>query len=420
MFARTTRRHAARRLAPAVLLAGAAALRAAAPPALPLSPSLTPTSTPSRAEVLARWVETARAKGSEALVLLQDGEVLVEETFGFPDEPIFAMSVTKSVTAMGAALLQDEGKLDIDRPLSQIFPTWDDRDLTPVTTRHLLEHTSGLSTERSHTTGLGLLAHANQSPRDAAPGERFLYNNNACDLLGVVVGQLAGEPLDAFLQRRLFTPLGITQVGWARDAEGYPKAAGELRIRAADLAKLGQLMLQGGTWQGQALLSPEAHARLTTAHPERAYIGHLWWILQDQAWSVTPELIASWQSKGLPDAAAAELATLYGRTFAGRDPYLAALQALEAWPDIVRLDPLFRTGELDFTVVVPEGEPAGYSGRGWLGQHLVVLPEHRLVGVRMRRYRDQDGQGPPWDDVWESFEPDLRQLAADLAASPTP
>jgi CubicO group peptidase (beta-lactamase class C family) len=61
-------------------------------------------------------------------------------------------------------------------------------------------------------------------------------------------------PVDAYAREALFAPLAITDVEWACHADGTPSASGGLRMRAPDLARIGQLVIDGGRWQGEPLL----------------------------------------------------------------------------------------------------------------------------------------------------------------------
>ncbi|MFT5461019.1 MAG: CubicO group peptidase (beta-lactamase class C family), partial [Myxococcota bacterium] len=109
---------------------------------------------------------------------------------------------------------------------------------------------------------------------------RFAYCTAGVFLLGQVVEAVTGEPFDAYAQRRLFDPLDIHDVVWRRSPAGEVQTGGQLGIGPTDLAKLGRLVLDGGEWQGQRLLSEAwIQAMLTPYHgsgPEHAY-GYLWW-----------------------------------------------------------------------------------------------------------------------------------------------
>jgi CubicO group peptidase (beta-lactamase class C family) len=76
-----------------------------------------------------------------------------------------------------------------------------------------------------------------------------------------VLRKATGKPLDQLARTMLFGPLGITDVEWYRYAQDNPSAAAGLRLRPRDLAKIGQLVLQHGAWNGKRLVSPRGSMR---------------------------------------------------------------------------------------------------------------------------------------------------------------
>ena len=89
-----------------------------------------------------------------------------------------------------------------------------------------------------------------------------------------------GRALDRFAKDALFEPLGITDWEWGRMASGNPGASWGLRLRPRDLAKIGQLVLDHGAWQGQQIVSAAAIEAMTSPHivkPTYSY-GYLWWL----------------------------------------------------------------------------------------------------------------------------------------------
>jgi CubicO group peptidase (beta-lactamase class C family) len=92
-------------------------------------------------------------------------------------------------------------------------------------------------------------------PLVAKPGEIFNYNTGTADLLGVILRKVSGKRLDAFAKETLFDPLGIEDWDWDGSSGFNPAAASGLRLRPRDLAKIGQLILQHGSWHGQQIVS---------------------------------------------------------------------------------------------------------------------------------------------------------------------
>jgi CubicO group peptidase (beta-lactamase class C family) len=140
-----------------------------------------------------------------------------ESAVPHPDSSLFDLaSLTKVVaTTPAAMLLVQEGKLQLDRPVQAYLPEFTGAAKERVTVRHLLEHRSGLraflplherasSAEEARTLVL-------TEPLRYPPGSRTVYSDLNAMLLGWVVEQAAGEPLDSFVRTRIHLPLGMAQ-----------------------------------------------------------------------------------------------------------------------------------------------------------------------------------------------------------------
>src|SRR4029079_16720208 len=108
----------------------------------------------------------------------------------------------------------------------------------------------------------------------------FSYNNEAVQLLAGIIRQAAGVPVDDLVQRRLFGPLGIQAWAWDHDRAGNVKTYAGLRLGARDLARIGQLLLREGQWNGQPILPADWLLESTTPRlpANQASMGFLWWI----------------------------------------------------------------------------------------------------------------------------------------------
>ena len=189
-----------------------------------------------------------------AVMVIQAGRILHWAAYGLADierrvpntpHTIFRLaSITKSFTALAIMMLAEEGKLAYDDPVARHLPELA-RLGDAVTIRRLLHHTSGLPDPALHV----LLAAQNPMPSNAdqlallaetgellfPPGDRFRYGNMAYEILASVVERLSGQSYDAFLQQRVFGPLGMTST-FSRPnaarledperAQGYDAAAG--------------------------------------------------------------------------------------------------------------------------------------------------------------------------------------------------
>jgi len=111
-----------------------------------------------------------------------------------------------------------------------------------------------------------------------APGEAFEYTDVNPILASATLGADAGMPLEKYAEGKLFHPMGMSHYAWERaDDKGLVSSGWGLRLRAMDMAKVGQLVLNGGRWNGQQLVS-QAAMRTLTAPTSAPWYGMYWWI----------------------------------------------------------------------------------------------------------------------------------------------
>ncbi len=213
-------------------------------------------------------------------------------------------SLSKVVgTTSAIMLLYDEKKIDLDAPVFRYLPAFSGGNKDKVTVRQLLTHRSGLPAGRD----IWRVAHSPEqaremvlsTPLENVPDTRYVYSDLGADLLGFIVETVAGEPLDQFLDRRLFQPLGMTDT-YYRPADslryriaptelnpprGYPLrgevhdenayalggVAGHAGLfsTAADLSIFAQMMLNKGDYAGKHIFTDstvDLFTRRTTGH----------------------------------------------------------------------------------------------------------------------------------------------------------
>jgi CubicO group peptidase (beta-lactamase class C family) len=120
-----------------------------------------------------------------------------------------------------------------------------------------------------------------ERPVETLPGRFFHYCGGAPTLLQGVVQKTSGKALDVLAQEALFEPLGIRDVEWIRFPNGDAKGFGGLRLRARDLAKIGQLVLNRGAWRGRQIIPAEWIEESTAAHINgegTLFYGYQWWL----------------------------------------------------------------------------------------------------------------------------------------------
>nr|WP_295376833.1 serine hydrolase [Pseudoxanthomonas sp.] len=258
-------------------------------------------------------LEAAIARGDfpgvTSVLVAQDGRLVYERYFngGGPDVLNDTRSATKSVTALLVGAAIDRGLLpDAHARVYDHF-----RDLAPwqhdsarkqaITVEDLLTMSSAwdCDDENPFSSGneermyvsehwtrfaldLPLRGYAPwvKRPEQSPHGRTFSYCTAGSFLLGALVERVSGKPLPEFAAEVLERPLGITRVQWNRSSEGVGMGGGGTRYRSRDLAKLGQLVVDGGTWHDRRILSAGWIELALTVHAqarEDADYGYQFW-----------------------------------------------------------------------------------------------------------------------------------------------
>jgi CubicO group peptidase (beta-lactamase class C family) len=216
-----------------------------------------------------------------------------------PERSIYDLASLSKVVGTTTAImvLQDQGKLDIEAPVSRYLPGFSGGTKDLVTVRHLLTHRSGLPAGRDLWRIAWTPEDAKRAvlstPLECVPGQCFIYSDLGADVLGMVAEAVAGEPLDTFLDRNVFKPLGMLDTYYrpsdslrtriapteVTPPRGYPLrgevhdenayalggVAGHAGLfsTAGDLAIFAQMMLNGGTYNGARIVSDSTVALFT-------------------------------------------------------------------------------------------------------------------------------------------------------------
>lgn len=296
-------------------------------------------------DTLEAYIDSGKLSG-QVYIVMRHGEVVAHEANGMLDidagTPMTTASMfriasqTKAITSLGIMMLQERGQLDINAPLSRYLPEWKDMQVAvadgdggytleaarrPITLRHLLTHTAGMS------YGTGVAAEAWQAanmqgwyfadreepvqetiarmatlPLDAHPGERWIYGYNT-DILGAVIEAVSGQDLASFFEQEILSPLGMDDTHFylprekrgrlatvyrpsanggiepipetngmqsqglydAGPRQSYSGGAGLLST-AQDYARFLQMTLNGGELDGVRLVSRKTIELMTTDH----------------------------------------------------------------------------------------------------------------------------------------------------------
>lgn len=222
-----------------------------------------------------------------ALLIIKDGKLVWETYLRDPadrDVPHHVQSITKSVTslAVGAAIARGEIS-GVDASIADLFPV-EGAELEPrkqaMTLDDILTMRSGLDIDNDHFSielwvdkPRDPLRYLLGKPLYADPGERFFYRDADPQLAGYALTRATSRSERDLVQERLFDPLGIHDIEWEAGHDGVTHAAHSLRIRPRDLAKVGQLVLQRGTWQGRELVPAQWIDEATRTHVDSSEEG---------------------------------------------------------------------------------------------------------------------------------------------------
>jgi CubicO group peptidase (beta-lactamase class C family) len=249
---------------------------------------------------LADALLTMREQGVNihSLLVIRHGSVLVDAYFyPYDGETVHDLaSVSKSIMTTLIGIAAGQGKLSLDDPMLAFFPdrTVANRDAAKeaITVRHLVSMSSGLdcTAEGDERTLQEMrvtddwVQFALDRPVRWEPGTHFVYCSPAIHLLSPILEQATGMPALDFARQYLFEPLGIQDVLWLTDPQGFNRGSEGVYLHPHDMAKLGYLWLHGGVWQGKQIVPRQWVEDAVQEHMptggDTAY-GYGWWVETD-------------------------------------------------------------------------------------------------------------------------------------------
>ena len=191
---------------------------------------------------------------SGSILIARDGKPIVNKGYGManvelnvpnaPDKIFRLGSITKQFTGMAIVMLQEGGKLSVNDPMCKYLTDCPEA-WKPITIKHLLNHTSGITNYTSFPdfakttimpiTTTEMVDRVKKEKLEFTPGEKMAYSNSGYFLLGVVIEKASGKTYADFLQENIFTPLGMKQTGYddpiriiMNRAAGYKKESGKI------------------------------------------------------------------------------------------------------------------------------------------------------------------------------------------------
>jgi CubicO group peptidase (beta-lactamase class C family) len=233
----------------------------------------------------------------DSMLVARNG-VLILDAYFYPylgEQPHDVASVTKSVTSTLIGIAVDRGLLTLDQGVVVSFP-----ELVPVPpsdgkadidVRHLLTMTSGLDCgltpgepELNEMMGSDhYVKYALELPMAVPPETQFAYCSPGSHVLSAMISKATGMSALDFARDNLFGPLGIGEAAWPEDPQGVSYGWGDLQLHPHDMARIGQLFLNAGNWNGTQVVSKawvdEATRKSVVVDAEETGYGYQWWVL---------------------------------------------------------------------------------------------------------------------------------------------
>jgi CubicO group peptidase (beta-lactamase class C family) len=238
----------------------------------------------------------------DALLVARNGKLVLEEYFRGQDRDTqhALRSAQKSmVSVLAGAVMHKGGPLSLSSPVYKVmnggtFPPGLEPGKRAMTLEHLLTMTSGLQCDDWDDQEIhnedemwdnaksepDFYRYALNLPLARKPGEKAFYCSAGANLALGVIGRATDQPVVDLFDRLVARPMKIDHYLWPLNGGGQPYGAGGASFRARDFLKFGQLMLNGGTWNGQRILSRDFVQRSTSPLYAlgRFHFGYLWWI----------------------------------------------------------------------------------------------------------------------------------------------
>ncbi|CAL9326685.1 serine hydrolase domain-containing protein [Streptomyces sp. SudanB52_2052] len=221
-------------------------------------------------------LEAAPGIEPHSLMIVRHGRLVASGWWApyTPDRPQLLYSLSKSFTGTAAALAEAEGLLDFDAPVISYFPEFEADITDPRSRAMLVRHVASMASGHERETVDEVFALDREEPvrgflllpPDRDPGTVFAYNQPTTYTLAAIVQRVTGQSLTAYLRPRLLDPLGIGEVFWQQGSTGRELGFSGLHATTDAVARLGELYLRDGVWEGERLLPEGWAARASHPH----------------------------------------------------------------------------------------------------------------------------------------------------------
>lgn len=217
--------------------------------------------------LLANFIRTVEDQnlGVYGIHVYQNDKTLAEHRFRSNDRENLC-SASKTFTAVAIGIAVREGLLTVEDHVLDFFPEFNSiayEGSEHITVEHLLTMTSGhLHQEEDKFNDMDRAQLFFSTELKAKPGTTFFYEDLCSYMLGRIVYKVSGADLLAYLKPRLFDKLGIVNPQWHTCHLGYPSGSGGLYLTTEEFSRVGVLLLSGGVYQGQRILSADYVERM--------------------------------------------------------------------------------------------------------------------------------------------------------------
>lgn len=240
--------------------------------------------------------------GTVAFVVIKNDSLIHEQYWdGYNEDShsnSFSMAKTFVGILIGAAI--DEGKIkSLDQPIGDFLPEFKEGNNSKITIKHLLTMSSGINFDEDYVNPLAYPAQAYYGTEikeltlgyqaQDEPGKTFKYLSGNSELLGMIIEKATGKTLSDYMSEKLWKPLGAKNAAkWSLDhKDGMEKAYCCFNSNAPDFARIGQLYLDSGKWNGSQLINQDfvlnstIPADLADEGGRNQRYGYAWWLIPD-------------------------------------------------------------------------------------------------------------------------------------------
>jgi CubicO group peptidase (beta-lactamase class C family) len=221
-----------------------------------------------------------------SVLVIRHGYLIFEEYYrDVPDDYQDVASVAKSIISALVGVALQEGYIQsLDQKVVDFYPEYvtpnTDPQFNDMTLEHLLTMTSGLGREPDY--GEDWFESTLEEPLSSTPGQTFHYSDAAVHLLSGILTRTTHMTAIEFGNKHLFQPLGIPEPSWDTDPQGNNVGGDGLSLRPTEMAKIGYLYLNQGSWDGSQLVPAEWVLATIQKRAEGDILdedyGYLWWV----------------------------------------------------------------------------------------------------------------------------------------------